>query len=408
MTFDNLSSLVRAFFALWGLLLCLTNVGNTLWALSKKKYLFAALAFLLLLPAYFLWQVVFDRILSEKTGEATAVTQTACAQSWVWWLFAFLLLSVAAIFVLGYNIRYNKNFITPGSIKVFLDEIPCGVCCWRDNGRVLFSNICMNRLCVSLTGGPLLNGNQFCAAVADGIPEVEGKRWRFVCRDIFLNGERLHEMIASDVTTEYAKTQALERDKQELSRLNRELKEYNRSIDDTVRRQEILQAKVNIHDEMNRLMLSTVVAEREDAETLDKIFALWEQNALLLCMEGEVADQKAVGRIEQLADALKIRLFRQNLPAALTEEQRSLLFFAAQEAIANAAKHARATEMTISFDEKEGNLTCFFVNDGAMPKEAVVFSGGLANLARLAEKQDATVSVDVGEKFSLRLRFSKK
>ena len=90
----------------------------------------------------------------------------------------------------------------------------------------------------------------------------EGRRWRFVRRELLLDGERLHELTASDVTAEYAKTEALQRDKEALSRLKAELNEYNLGIDDTVRKQEILRAKVNIHDEMNRLMLSTVAAEK--------------------------------------------------------------------------------------------------------------------------------------------------
>jgi anti-sigma regulatory factor (Ser/Thr protein kinase) len=216
-------------------------------------------------------------------------------------------------------------------------------------------------------------------------------------------------MIASDITAEYAETQKLSEDKAELSRLNLELKEYTQSIDDTVRRREILQAKVNIHDEMNRLMLSTVAAKCDDAAELDRIFTLWKQNALLLCMEAdEIAVPKAAVRIEKLAEVLKIRLVRKNeLPAELSEKQRTLFFAAAQEAIANAAKHARAKVMEISFESTDKYIACTFTNDGQIPTGEVRFTGGLGNLSLLAGKQNAQVFAEAGDTFSLTLKFMK-
>ena len=86
----------------------------------------------------------------------------------------------------------------------------------------------------------------FKDAVKEGIIVVEDKVWRFTCRDIGSGGETLHEIVASNITAEYAETQALEKDKIELSKLNMKLRDYYLSIDETVRTQEILQAKVNI------------------------------------------------------------------------------------------------------------------------------------------------------------------
>ena len=404
----TLSAVVRAFFALWALALCLADILNALHAVGAKRYALSLPAIALSVPAYVMWEVLFDLALAERLG-VSAITVTLCNVAWGWWLAAFVAVTAASLALLVYNVRYARNYITHGSIKLFLDQTPCGVCCWRDNGRVLFANICMNRLCVALTDSPLLNGCQFAQAVQAGIVTVEGRMWRFTCRDTQLGGEVLHEMIAADITTEYAKTQALERDKAELHRLNRELEAYTLGLDDAVRHQEILQAKVNIHDEMNRLMLSTMAAESEDATTLDGIFALWEQNALLLCMEAENSeDKRALARLQNLAAALKIHLvWQDDLPATLDEEQRDLFFAAAQESIANAVKHAHATTMTIAFETTDA-LCCHFTSDGTMPNGPVPFRGGLANLARLAAAAGAEVTVHADTAFTLTLCFGKK
>ena len=402
--FAALSAPVRAIFALWALLLLLGSLAGTMLATTKKRLVPVALAALLSAPIYLLWQVIFDLSLFGSSADAARISVTLGALPWLLWLAALLLLGVAAALLLGFNLRYDKTKLTPGTVKLFLDSLPGGVCCWKENGRVLFANDCMNRLCERLTGEPLLSGNQFRDAVTDGILPVDGDMWCFSCREFFLDGETLHEMIASNITAEYAKTQALERDKAELSLLNGELQDYYRSIDDVVRRQEVLQAKVNIHDEMNRLMLSTMAADIEDAAALDRIFRLWEQNALLLGKEAEAQDDG----LEQLAAALDLRLTWQGaLPQALSPAQRSLFCAAAREALINAVKHAKAKTMEVSFTETDQTLCCRFTNDGTMPPDNVRFTGGLANLSALAEKQGAAVSVRSAERFTLSLCFPK-
>ena len=404
-SFNMLTPFARSLFALWALLLGLADIVSAVLALVNKRYRFTAASLVLFTPVYFLWQVIFDFSLFGKTEAASGPTSALCEMPLPFWLLAFVLLTVPGVLLLIYNVRYDKNFITPGSIKLFLDGLPCGICCWRENGRVLFSNVSMNILCAALTGNPLLNGNRFRKAVKGDILTVDGQVWRFSCRDIVLDGEKLIEMVASDITAEYAKTEALEKDKADLALLNRKLKEYYLSMDDAVRRQEILQAKVNIHDEMNRLMLSTMAAGTADTAELDRIFTLWEQNALILCME---ADGEGGDSLEELAAALKLELCRQDdIPEALSEKQRGLFFSAAKEAMVNAVKHAGAKTLAIGFEETEDRIICRFTNDGAVPVNAVHFSGGLKNLALIAKKQGATVSAESDKSFTLTLCFPK-
>ncbi|MBQ6755407.1 MAG: hypothetical protein IJP43_00420 [Oscillospiraceae bacterium] len=408
--FASLLALPRALVALWALLLCLAAIGSGVLGAVRKRFRHTVLALLLLAPAYFLWQVIFDLSLARRGGIIAApVSLTLGALPWLEWLAALALLTLGTGALLGRNLRFDKIFLTPSAVKWYLDRLPCGICCWKENGRVLFSNVCMSRLCAALTGEPLLNGSHFREAITDGILTVEGRVWRFSCRDFPLDGETLYEMIATDITDEYAQTQALEREKAELVRLNRELGEYYLGMDEIIRRREILQAKVNIHDEMNRLMLSTTAAGPEDTAAMDRIFSLWEQNALLLCREAqERTDDKAADSLEKLAGALGLRLvWHGALPDALPERQRELFFSVAREAVVNAVKHAGAKTVTISFEETKGSLCCRFTNGGTPHPGPVAFTGGLANLSRLSAGQGATLSAETGEGFTLSLLFPK-
>ena len=405
--FHMLPAGAHAVFALWALLLCLVNLGSGVLATVRKRYRFTVVAALLFIPVYVLWQMIFDYLLFGGTAQARAITFTLSNFAWAYWLIAFILFTLATVLLLGYNIRYDKRYITPGTVKVYLDKIPCGICCWRENGQVLFSNICMNELCIALTGQTLLNGNHLREAVAEDIQILGETVWRFATRDMYVDGEHLYEMIASDISGEYAKTCALEKDKTELSRLNRELWEYYASIDESVHRREILQAKMNIHDEMNRLMLSTVAVDKEDTEALNHIFSLWEQNALLLCMEADSERrQQQTDSIDALAEMLGVHLtWRGELPPAFDENQRSLFFSAAREAIANAVKHAQAKNMEISIEQTPQAVICRFCNDGSVPAHEVQFEGGLANLSLLAQKQGAAISLEINTKFSLLVKY---
>ena len=409
-SFSELSPLLRAFFSLWALLVCLINISNAILAFSKKKYLFGFFGVILFLPIYFLWQIIFDLSLSSGSGDINVISKTFIDIDWIYWLLVFIILTVLTVILFLYNIHYERNHITVNSIKLYLDKIDCGVCYFKENGQVLFANMCINRLSYKLMGTPLLNGHQFIEAIKDKIVSIDEERWKFSIKDVYFNNETLHEITAANITSEYTKTQLLEKDKYELSRLNEELQEYHLSIDEVVRHQEILQAKINIHDEMNRLMLSSVSVQDDDIASLNHIFELWEENASLLSLEGEKNISEMMEKhIEELAKALNMKLiWKGSLPPILNEEERNIFYMAAQEAIANASKHAKADELVISITQNNDRFIYQFINNGAMPKNDIVFTGGLLNLSKVLKKHNVSLEVSIDKRFILTLSFIHK
>ena len=410
-SFSMLSETIRALFALWALLLGLFCIINAVLAFGKKKYILGSSAILLFLPIYLFWQIIFDLSLSNKGNVMNDISKTFVDIYWLYWLLIFITFTLLNIVLFIINLHYEKNHITINSIKIYLDKIDCGVCYYKPNGRVLFANTCINQICSSLMGSPLLNGNQFREVVGNEILSIGDEKWRFSYREIVLKNERIHEITASNVTNEYNKTKMLEKDKVELSRIKKELQEYNLSIEEMVRHQEILQAKINIHDEMNRLMLSSVATENDNISQLDNIFALWQENALLLSNEVETKKEETmIDHINEMAKSLKINLiWKGDSPAILLEKERNIFFQTAQEAIANAAKHAKATEMTISIENIKNAINCYFVNNGIIPQKPIVFTGGLSNLESLIKKQDASITTEnKKDLFTLTLIFSHK
>lgn len=409
----DLSFFLRSLFGLWAFLLCCTGIIGIVFSLSLKRYRYVLLSFAGFIPSYFLWQVIFNisgivrKLPVETPSKAGSVLS---GLPWLLWFSVLSVLSFAVVLSISLNVRCSRTHITPLAIKQCGDRMSCGICYWTDSGRVIFSNDCMNRLCLTLTGRQLLNGKSFRDTVSDGAQAVGEETWNFTFRDLALDGRLLHEMVAWDVTEIYAKTEALQRGNEALSRMTEERKAYSLKIDDVVRRQEILQAKVNIHDEMNHLMLSTVAAEKDDIQTLDRVFTRWQTNALLLCREAEEKTGKNAGdKLENFAALLGISIqWNDSFPDILTEKQRDLFFTAAHEAIVNAVKHGEAKILEISFAESEKGISCIFENSGKIESGDICFTGGLANLSLLAGEQDAKLTAEAGEKFILTLCLPKK
>ena len=405
--FSSLSELVRSFYALWSLLLCFFSLANLVLAFQKRKWVLGVSGIVLFAPSYLLYQVIFDYSLSKKNGGYSSFSEALVAFPWLLYLGCFLLLLFLNGLIFAFNIHYEVRSISVNAIKSYLDQVDFGICCYKENGRVVFSNIRMNEICLQLMGSQLLNGNQFHEAIKEEVLPIGEKKWRFSFREVSISGEKMTEIISSDVTSEANKTQILEQDRSELFRIKKELQDYYRGIDEMVRRQEILQAKRNVHDEMNHLMLSSLALEDGDVTEMDKVFRLWEENASLLFKEAEQEKEGTLIRhIDDLAESLKIDLlWKKSLPESLDWEKKNLILLTAQEALANASKHAHAKKISIDFKEKDGFLDCLFQNDGEVKEGPVSFTGGLSNLQELAKKEDASLKAEAGDGFLLTLSF---
>ncbi|MDO4483013.1 MAG: hypothetical protein Q4C54_00860 [Clostridia bacterium] len=398
---------IRLMAGLWSFLLMTLGLFLPVYSLYQKRFGFAALSALPLVIAHMLWQICTDwqQLAAGRIADCHAVTRWAMHLPWTVWLAVLMLLTAVLLFMLRSSIRYGQTAITPAAIKLCADGLPSGVCYWLESGQVIFANSRMNTLCAEITHQALMNGNTFRDALTQDYYTVSGRVWRFVCREVTMDGHPLQEMLAQDVTEEYAKTEALRRDNRQLERINRELQSYQADITESVRRQEILQAKVNIHDEMNRLMLTTAAADVAGREAMRDILTTWQKNAVLLCMEAE-QQKLEQHRLDALARQLNIRLtWHRPMPAALTEAQQALVCTAAREAIINAVKHAGAENLSVAFEDTEEGIVCTFENDGKLPQGPIRFSGGLGNLARLAQQQHTRVTAEADTAFRVKLHF---
>ena len=212
------------------------------------------------------------------------------------------------------------------------------------------------------------------------------------------------------MTELYKKNELLEQETISLQKMNESLRRYNQNIEETVRKQEILDAKVYIHDEMNRLMLVTTAnAETPmSEEDFEEILTLWRNNAILLGNEADKSNSNVdITGIDRLANLLGIQLKwegedRSTIPDSIRES----FIMVVREAIANAMKHAEAKNITIRIHKKDEKLLIRISNDGKLPERKISLGGGLTNIKRMVEEKKGQFEVEINEQFNMNVEFA--
>lgn len=400
----------KAFVYAWTVLLlvlCLYNSVNAIYVGSRFYIpVFAVLSLVL----YFEFQLEHDLILYTKGSQCLRLTYWLGSLPHLWWLLWHILMTVLAVLLTGNRLQWEKKHINPNSIQIAMDSMPFGICCYTDNGHVVFANAVMDELCMEITGQALMNGFELSNAVHESNITLNGITWHFTHDRIAYHGVNLFEIIASDVTSEYTATEKLICGNEELKRMNAEMRKYNQNIDDTIRSREVLTAKMTIHDEMNKVMLAGIAAaESKETEKLNDVLNLWNRNMLVFFKNSGEFSRHSREEITALAELLGIKLSWSGCnEGSLAPEAADVVYKAAREAISNAAKHAHAKQIDITFSETDADITVLLSNDGMRHEGDTVFGGGLRNLEEVAGRIGGSLSVTDAGRYTLVLTLPKK
>ena len=390
----------------WAIVVCLGGLADAMLLLRQKRYPLCALSCLCFALGYFLVHVCREGTELRLNGYAAESVLYFLNRPFVFFLLALVSASAVCVWAYVSVQKWKRTHITPASIKESLDALPAGICYYSDEGQCVLVNHRMKDIAFSLSGQSLQNGADFYELVKDkGVHTLsDGTAVAFRHRVISYGGAPLHELIADDITELYEKSEELRRDNEKARQLAASMKSYGETIADTVRRQEILQAKVNIHDEMNRMILAT--KKTSDGAFTEKerrnILQMWRAQALLLCKEADTGrSSNVVSDLNALADAIGLRLMWQETPKTGDARVLTLFLSAAREAMANAVKHAGAAMLHISVRESDAAFSASFSNDGSTPACPITESGGLETLRRRIEDAGGQMLTDTSDGFSL-------
>lgn len=328
------------------------------------------------------------------------------------WVLVVLMLLVQAIcagIFLKLIWHRKNNLLTPGALKESLDTLPDGVCFFEKNGQPLLVNIQMNRISGELFGAEILNGEQFWKDIRENFPEMvqtkDGKIWDFRRKDLVIRKKIIYEIVACDVTEQYKLKKELEKRNQSLGEINERLRLYGQEVDRITRDQEILTAKIRLHDELGRSLLAfrSYLDQTKEQRDHDGLLRLWHYNIAALRNEAspsEMRDDWAL--LRQAADAVDVKIF---LDGDIPKEEKieSIIIKAIHECLTNTVKHANGNELYVKIRNNNVRTTVEMSNNGNPPTHTVKESGGLLNLRHTVERAGGTMVIESTPQFMLQV-----
>lgn len=321
--------------------------------------------------------------------------------------------------------RLERQKITPTSVKAATDSLPDGLCFYLPGGRIVLVNETMQRLCQTLSGDYLSNGEQFRDRLfedkrlsaqrhiaEDGILVLElpdGSAWAISESEARDHDRPVFLLMASDVSELLQKSEALRQLREQLAGLNRQLTDYYRDIAALTVQKEILDARVRLHDEMGAELLMMQhcllhgAGEAEQAE----IEARLRYSLSFLNSQPESLRRDEVERILDTARQLGLRiLIRGTLPQTAT--LRHILATALHECMTNTLRHAGGDELHLTLTAVGDRLLARLTNNGAQPAAPIRESGGLKSLRTLTEQAGGSMTVTVSPVFAVCLDLPKE
>lgn len=337
---------------------------------------------------------------------------------WLHCVVAVVLLTLV-VYGLVSAVLWNKKHISPVSIKESADTLPAGICFYEQSGLVKLINTEMNHLCVLATGKALLDGVSFWRKISQGeieenclplqtgekpIIEYEGgKVVSFKRYSHKIDGKIVYEIVAANVTERYRLTKELEQKLEELKVVNKRLVAYGDKVVLLTKEKELLAAKIRIHNDMGKLLLST---KRKLAETLDET----EQKQMICFWQAEIAALKSTrphtkkDNLQVIKDAAKLVgvtvKFCGEKPKADTINEK-ILTSAMHECLTNTVSHANGKTMMVTASDKNGKYTIAITNDGENPKNKIIEGGGLSGLRLLVERENGAMLIHSTPQFEL-------
>ena len=292
--------------------------------------------------------------------------------------------------------RIKKKHALRWAVKEALDTLPSAVCYFTAAGNVKLCNTAMCDLIRKITQNDLqtldeLNEaldscNQNTGVIREGNLFLfpDGHAWQYSVDKVTAADGRIYtEAVLSDVTELYEKRQKLQRQSRELKKMYRELKILSANVLEMTREEEILNLKSRLHDQMNMGVAAIRQILRQNTTSEENAAAIAQfRRAIQVLQEENAYPQDDIAEFIRDAEVSGIRV---EITGDFPEEKEvlHLLLPVLREACVNAARHADASVLYITAEQKSNAVRLLLTNDGRQPQQEVIPRGGLVDLVRM-------------------------
>lgn len=344
---------------------------------------------------------------------------------------AGIVLSVLAVSVLtgifqwSFLYKKSRDMITTRSIKESIDLLPDGVCFSTDRGMPILMNSRMRQLCTEFTGEGLMDTEKFWRDLRNGnvrkgirplkqreaaFIDTNGQVWDFRRSRLSYGGEKVTEISAVNITTQYHLHKELVARYERLNDVNSRLHHFSEEVEKVTREKEILAAKIKLHDEIGRslLILRSYLTETPEKRDRSRLLPLW-QYIVTSMQEGTILKERedSLLFLKKEAADFNVDIFLEGLLPA-NPSVRNVIFAAVRECAGNTAKHARGDRLFITIHDTEENTEVFITNNGNAPGGSIHETGGLKNLRKMVEERGGSMQIKSSPVFVLHLCFPER
>lgn len=328
---------------------------------------------------------------------------------WISVVLILLVQTVCAGLFLKLIWHRKRNMLTPGSLKESLDTLPDGVCFFEKDGQPLLVNTQMNRISSELFDTEILNGEQFWTDLRNHFPGIveteDGKIWDFRRKTLKIRRSVVYELTAGDVTEQYRLRRELEKRNMSLGKINERLRLYGQEVDRITREQEILSAKIRLHDDVGRSLLAfrSYLAQPEEKRNRDELLRQWYFHIGVLRKEASPTEKRNHwALLQKAAKAVDVKILLEGeIPKA--EKAESMIIMAIHECLTNTVKHAKGNELYVKIFNSSTEIIAEIRNNGKAPVHTVKESGGLLNLRHIVERAGGRMEIKSTPQFVLRV-----
>lgn len=339
---------------------------------------------------------------------------------WIFLAGMSLLIICLCLLVRNEILTCRKN-ISAWSVKETMDDVPCGVCVSDSWGRIVLSNKKMRELSRMLIGAVLqnyedlkqvLDGNKSVQGVTRLSPEnsvlylPNGTVWMF--QNYMLTEEEVAgylQTVAFDVTEIYFNSEKIRMKNEKLELLNQKLKKMYEQIDESIREQETLKMKMQVHDSFGRSLLTIrhMLEGNKEPDYMKNQLEILKQSVYILSGitqdDTEKQYEESIKHAEKLGVSVEIEgeLCDEYQVALITDK-------AIRECVTNCIRHAHGRRVYVqSHKTREGWKVCI-TNDGERPKEGCREGGGLSALREVVERDGGKMTTKFEPEFLLALK----
>ncbi|MBR1759125.1 MAG: hypothetical protein IJ744_10445 [Lachnospiraceae bacterium] len=314
------------------------------------------------------------------------------------------------------SIMIGKQRRIARMIRQAVDSCPDGLCMATTNGRPILVNQSMNKICHRLTGHTIVNALTMweelqhlastdmviCDSIAREdhllLPLPDGTVWQFRRQSRTLDETEVLQMEASDVTELYQYAKQLEENNRNVAELHRRQRELLQSIVQNNLKKELLQAKMQIHDDIGQMLLLTrnELAGEISEQQADALYRGWENVIFDMENAANSSHEKTTLPEEELVRVAGMVGCRVEFHGKQPNERKALmlLYAAIREALTNAVRHAAADVLTIELQELGDMYHAKISSNGNKTPVLPLREGvGLSSLRQRIECEGGTMEI---------------